>query len=227
MKNDNMDENALLKTIKITKNLLVLENQLPKAKYENPTEPCIAKVEKLKSIQNTIPTNNTLLLPSINKPNNRYSNVQNLKIIRKKQLNIITDNTKPKKENIIHIKSKSKESVISSQNSNLISYLNNLPLNDNKSNNNIKKERHRKIIIPTLKRPKKGMNKGLSDLYRLYVSSDLIGKNENNGSNKFALYLPNVYARKKGNEKRTNNNSYIGSNILKSKKKLSPLNTKD
>ena len=100
-------------------------------------------------------------------------------------------------------------------------------MNSNKSNSNIKKEKNKKIDIPILLKPKKiGLSKGLSELYKLYISNDLTGKNGNNSSNKYELYLPNVYARKKGNEKRSNSNSYIVSKVTNVKKNLSPLNAK-
>ena len=219
----NIDENTLLKTIKIPKNLLFLTNKLPKANYENPTDPNCSKIEKSKPVLNTLSTNNSILLPTITKTNNRYSNIQNLKIVKKKKINVIIDCQTSKNENII--RNKSKESIAPLK-TNLLSYLNKLPLNSNKSNNNLNKE-NKKIVIPSLRRPKKiGLSKGLSELYKLYVSNDLAGKNVNNSSNKYEMYLPNVYARKKGNEKRSNSNSYIVSKIINGKKSISPLNIK-
>ena len=162
-------------------------------------------------------------MPTITKTNNRYSNIQNLKIVKKKKINVIIDCQTSKNENII--RNKSKESIAPLK-TNLLSYLNKLPLNSNKSNNNLNKE-NKKIVIPSLRRPKKiGLSKGLSELYKLYVSNDLAGKNVNNSSNKYEMYLPNVYARKKGNEKRSNSNSYIVSKIINGKKSISPLNIK-
>ena len=220
----NIDENTLLKTIKIPKNLLFLINKLPKANYENPTDPNYTKIEKSKSVLKTLSTNNSILLPTINKANNRYSNIQNIKIVRKKNINIITDCQTSKNENII--RNKSKESIVPLK-TNLLSYLNKLPLNSNKSNNNIKKENNKKVIIPSLHRPKKiGLSKGLSELYKLYVSNDLSAKNGNNSPKKYELNLPNLYARKKVNEKRSNSNSYMGSKITNTKKNKSTLHIK-
>ena len=164
-------------------------------------------------------------MPTINKTNNRYLNIQNLKNVRKKNINVITDCQTSKNENII--RNKSKESIAPIK-TNLLSYLNKLPLNSNsKSKNNIIKENNKKVAIPSLHRPKKiGLSKGLSELYKLYVSNDLSTKNVNNSSNKYELYLPNVYARKKGNEKRSNSNSYIASKLTNDKKSISPLNIK-
>ena len=55
-------------------------------------------------------------------------------------------------------------------------------------------------------KPKKiNLNKGLSEVYRLYVLNDINSSNKN----KYKLYLPNVYIRNKSNEKRSNSNSYL------------------
>jgi NIMA (never in mitosis gene a)-related kinase len=223
----NMDESTLLKTIRIPKNLLFLSNKLPKANYDTPTDPNISTAENTKPIQNNLTTNNnsnnTLVLPTLNKINNRYE-IQNLKETKKKKLNIFIDNVS-KKEALT--RKNSKESLISPIKKNGVSPINKLPFSDNKLNNVINNKRHKKVIIPCLHRPKNGLSKGLSELYRLYVSNDINGKASNNRQmNKYALYLPNVYSRQKGNEKRYNSNSYIAPKVINSKKKLSPLNIK-
>ena len=221
----NIDENALLKTIKIPKNLLFLSSQLPKATYESPTDPNFPVPDNQKQISSTLTTNNgnTLLLPSIKKSNNRYPNLPNIKLIRKKRLNIVTDSLAAKNDNIT--RNKSKESIISPINSHILSYLNKAIINNKKSNNIINNEKNKNVAVPSLHRPKnRGLSKGLSELYKLYVSNDLT-KNINS-SNKREIYLPNVDVRKKVSEKRSNSNSYIGSNILNDKKRLSPLNIK-
>ena len=75
----------------------------------------------------------------------------------------------------------------------------------------------KKVVIPSLKRPKnRALSKGLSVLYKLYVSNDLI-KNST-GSDKKGVHLPNLYTQKKVNEKRSNSNSYITSKKIKGKK---------
>lgn len=71
----NMDESALLKTIRIPKNLLFLSNKLPKANYESPTDPNISIAENTKPIQYNLTTSNIFVLPSINKINDRYENI--------------------------------------------------------------------------------------------------------------------------------------------------------
>ena len=202
----NIDESALLKTIQIPKNILFLSNQLPKATYESPTYPNYQDQENQKPVLKTLPKNNTsnLLLPSITKTNNRYSNLPNLKSLRKKRLNIFTDSLACKNDNIT--RNKSKESIISPINSKIISYLNQVYSNNKKSN--IITEKNKKVVKPSLKRPKnRALSKGLSVLYKLYVSNDL-AKNSN-GSDKKGVYLPKLYIQKKVNEKRSNSNSYI------------------
>ena len=71
-----------------------------------------------------------------------------------------------------------------------------------------------------------GLSKGLSELFRLYVSNDLNGNNGRNNSNKLGLYMKNIYHPKKVIEKRSNSNSCIATNELNGKKILSPLNIK-
>ena len=221
----NMDESSLLKTIRIPKNLLFLSNKLPKANYESPTDPNISTAENTKPIQNNLTTSNIIVLPPLNKINNRYENIQNIKENKRRNLNIIIDPIANKQD---MTRKNSKESLISPLKNNYPSSLNKLPFSENKSNNNlIKNQRRKKIVGPSLHRPKNiGLSKGLSELYRLYVSNDINGKNNNNPSNKYGLYLPNVYSRKKSNEKRSNSNSYIAPKVISSKKKLSPLNIK-
>ena len=81
-------------------------------------------------------------------------------------------------------------------------------------------QRTRRLVIPTINRPKNVVYKnGLSELYKLYISNNY-GINSNN----IGLYLPNHYIRRNSNNKRSNSNSYINPNIVKGKKKLSPLN---
>ena len=70
-----MDESALLKTIRIPKNLLFLSNKLLKANYESPTDPNISIAENTKPIQYNLTTSNIFVLPSINKINDRYENI--------------------------------------------------------------------------------------------------------------------------------------------------------
>ena len=220
----NIDESSLLKTIRIPKNILVLSNNLPKANYDTPTDPNISTVENTKPIQNNLTTNNTIVLPTLNKIYKRYD-FKYLKETKKKDINILIDNIS-KKEGMTS--KNSKESLISPIKNNEISSLNKLPFSDNKSNNIIKNRRNQRLNIKYVHRPKnKALSKGLSELYKLYVSNDLGVKIGNNHPmNKYALYLPNVFSRQKGNEKRFNSNSYIAPKVINPKKKLSPLNIK-
>ena len=105
----NMDESSLLKTIRIPKNLLFLSNKLLKANYESPTDPNISIAENTKPIQYNLTTSNINVLPSINKINNRYENIQNVKENKRRNLNIKIDPI-AKKEYMTH--KNSKESLI-------------------------------------------------------------------------------------------------------------------
>ena len=98
-----------------------------------------------------------------------------------------------------------------------------MPYSDIKLNNILKYQRQKRQIIPSISRPKNGLNKGLSELYRLYVSNEYkkpIGKKNN------IPYLPNIYKRNNINGKVGNNNSYVYPNNLNSQKKLISLNIK-
>ena len=223
----NMDESTLLKTIRIPKNILFLSNKLPKANYESSTDPNISIVNNInKKINNTLSRNNTLILPSINIVNNRYSKLPNLKETRKNNYNIITDSILSKNNNIN--RNKSKESIIIPAKSKILSPLNKISINNIKSNNITRNQKLKKIYKPSLNKPKKvGLSKGLSELFRLYVSNDIVGNNnKKNNPNQYAIYLKNVYPKKIVSEKRSNSNSNLGSKEINGKKKLSPLNIK-
>ena len=219
-----IDENALLKTIRIPKNLLFLSNKLPKANYESSSEHNMSTAENTKEVKKTI-INNNPILPSIKKINNRYMNSNtesnNIKENKIYNLNSIKDSSNNKSE---IVQEKSINSIKpSSRNISSLSPINKVN-RENKLNilpNNLKQ---RRIIMPYFNRQKNGGgNKGLNELYKLYVSNDYknpSGKNSNN----IGLYLPNVYIRKNSNGKRSNSNSYINSNNVGSKRKLSPLN---
>ena len=221
-----MDENTLLKTIRIPKNILFLSNKLPKANYESPTVPNIKIIKNINNKPNSLPRNNTLLLPSISKVNNRYSKIQNLKEIQKNNYNIVTDSLISK--NDITFRNKSKESLIIPLKNHILSPLNKLPFNNKSNNKIIKNQRPKNIFKQNLCKPKNnGLSKGLSELFKLYVSNDLNGNNgRNSNSNKFALYMRNIYHPKKVAEKRSNSNSCIANKDLSGKKIVSPLNIK-
>ena len=91
-----MDENALLKTIRIPKNLLFLSNKLPKANYESSSDNNMSTAENTKEVKKTIINNNNIL-PVIKKLNNRYLNIntENNSITESKKpnLNLITDSS--------------------------------------------------------------------------------------------------------------------------------------
>ena len=99
---------------------------------------------------------------------------------------------------------KNEENSIKNKNSNLI--LNSpqnriLQTNENKINNNAKSQRNKKVIISKLFK-----NKGMNNLYEMYISKDLKHKVES-PNKKYALYLPKIFTRKKVKEKNLDNNN--------------------
>ena len=222
----NMDEAALLKTIRIPKNLIFLSNKLPKANYETGSEVNISTAENTKNVKNTYISNNSIL-PSIKKRNYRYNNnnINTEANINNKEINnnnnninrIITEASELENDN-------DNKLVKSPSNNNSPSSLNISPYSENRLNNAIKYQRQRRIIPNIIiNRPRNGiLSKGLSELYKLYISNDY--KNPSNKNN-IRLYLPNVY-RRNVNGKRSNSNSYLSPNVINSKKRLSPIKIK-
>ena len=220
-----MDENTLLKTIRIPKNILFLSNKLPKANYESPTVP-INIIKNINIKTNNLQRNNTLLLPSITNVNNRYSKIQNLKEIQKNNYKIITDSLISRNDDTS--RNRSKDSDLLPIKNPILSPINKSPLNNQSNNNLIKNQRPKNIFKQNCHKPKNvGLSKGLSELFKLYVSNNLYGNNRrNNNSNKFAIYMKNIHKYKKVVEKRSSSNSCIGNKELIGKKILSPLNVK-
>ena len=192
---NNNEESELLKTIKISKNLLFLSGRLPKANYNNENE-----ANNIKTLDN-----NKLLIKSITSineekkdyilPTIKLKNIQMLKKnIKLKKLNVFTEPTINKNE----------ENIIKNKNKNLI--LNSSPnkitqSNENKIYNNAKSQRNKRIIVSNLLR-----DKGMNNLYKMYVSKDFMQKIES-PNKKYALYLPKIFTRKKVKEKNQDNNS--------------------
>jgi len=192
---NNNEESELLKTIKISKNLLFLSGRLPKANYNNENE-----ANNIKTLDN-----NKLLIKSITSineekkdyilPTIKLKNIQMLKKnIKLKKLNVFTEPTINKNE----------ENIIKNKNKNLI--LNSSPnkitqSNENKIYNNAKSQRNKRIIVSNLLR-----NKGMNNLYKMYVSKDFMQKIES-PNKKYALYLPKIFTRKKVKEKNQDNYS--------------------
>ena len=192
---NNNEERELLKTIKISKNLLFLSGRLPKANYNNENE-----ANNIKTLDN-----NKLLIKSITSineekkdyilPTIKLKNIQMLKKnIKLKKLNVFTEPTINKNE----------ENIIKNKNKNLI--LNSSPnkitqSNENKIYNNAKSQRNKRIIVSNLLR-----NKGMNNLYKMYVSKDFMQKIES-PNKKYALYLPKIFTRKKVKEKNQDNNN--------------------
>ena len=180
---NNNEESELLKTIKISKNLLFLSGRLPKANYNNENE-----ANNIKTLDN-----NKLLIKSITSINEEKKDYI-LPTIKLKKLNVFTEPTINKNE----------ENIIKNKNKNLI--LNSSPnkitqSNENKIYNNAKSQRNKRIIVSNLLR-----NKGMNNLYKMYVSKDFMQKIES-PNKKYALYLPKIFTRKKVKEKNQDNNS--------------------
>ena len=192
---NNNEDKELLKTIKISKNLLFLSGRLPKANYNNENEANnIKKLDNnkllIKSITSINEEKKDYILPTI-----KLKNIQMLKKnIKLKKLNVFTEPTINKNE----------ENIIKNKNKNLI--LNSSPnkitqSNENKIYNNAKSQRNKRIIVSNLLR-----NKGMNNLYKMYVSKDFMQKIES-PNKKYALYLPKIFTRKKVKEKNQDNNS--------------------
>ena len=192
---NNNEESELLKTIKISKNLLFLSGRLPKANYNNENEANnIKKLDNnkllIKSITSINEEKKDYILPTI-----KLKNIQMLKKnIKLKKLNVFTEPTINKNE----------ENIIKNKNKNLI--LNSSPnkitqSNENKIYNNAKSQRNKRIIVSNLLR-----DKGMNNLYKMYVSKDFMQKIES-PNKKYALYLPKIFTRKKVKEKNQDNNS--------------------
>ena len=184
------EENVLLKTIKISKNLLFLSGRLPKANYEtNHIDTFNLKTfdnskQLIKSIT-SINENNKNLLPALNK-----YRIKNLPDIKKNiNLRILEESEKPirnKKINLkININSSPQHKIFKTY---------------DKKSNNAKSNRNKKVIISNLILNNK-RNKGLNNLYKIPQSPN----------KKYALYLPHIFNRKKEKEKRVNSDIIIES----------------
>ena len=220
-----MDENALLRTIRLPKNLLFLSNKLPKANYDTITDPNISTAENTKEIKKNYGINKNSILPSIKKlNNNRYKNSEDNKSnkeIKINNLNIITESSNNK--NDVSIDNNNKKELINTPRKNIsLSPNNKIPNSENILNNIVKKQRQKKIVIPNINKNERN-NKGISELYKLYISNDYKPYLKNGSG--LGLYLPNIYARKNSG-KRYNSNSHISTKDINSNKRLSPLNKK-
>jgi len=229
----NMDEAALLRTIRIPKNIIFLSNKLPKANYESGSDPNISTAENTKDVKNNY-SNSNIVLPSLNnKINYRYANSEsaeenNTNQMKKQNLNIITENERINNNKIGLIHENSKGAIKSPIRNISPSSLNKIPNSEIRISNQIR--RQKKALAPVNSKQKNSiLNKGLSALYKLYISNDYRNSPLKNGNN-IGLYLPNVY-RRNANGIRSNSNSYlspngINSKKIASKKRVSPLNIK-
>ena len=70
--------------------------------------------------------------------------------------------------------------------------------NENQGNNISKSHKNKKVIISNL----------FNNLYKMYISKDFIEKIVS-PNKKYALYLPQVFTRKKVKEKKSNSDSLV------------------
>ena len=112
--------------------------------------------------------------------------------IRLNKLNIFTDSPIQKPENKSRNKYKDLNMNIPSSPNKIIQ------TTANRGNIIAKSQRNKKIIISNLLNGKI-RNKGMNNLYKMYISKDFLEKIES-PNKKFALYLPKVFTRKKVKE---------------------------
>ena len=197
------DESELLKTIKISKNLLFLSGRLPKANYgsnNSKEHNNIKTMENAKHLIKNITSinDNKNILPAIN--SYKINNLQNLKTkLNSKKLNISTDPTILISEN--------RNQKINESNTNLPTspYKINNTSENRVIKNSDKSQKNKRVIISNILK-KNIRNKELDNLYRLYISKNFLNKIES-PNKKYALYLPKVFNRIKTKEKQINNDS--------------------
>ena len=219
--NDKIEEN--IKEIKNHYNINNTNNN--NININNPNNININNPNNINNININKPNNNNSILPFIKKINKRYINNNKTENNNSERRNRHLDVINERAHIIEEINDSNESSIKSPKKNNSISptSLKRVPYSDLKLNNILKYQKQRRQIVPSISRPKNGLNKGLSELYRLYVSSDYkkpINKKHN------VPYLPNIYRRNNINGKPGNNNSYIYPNNLNSQKKLISLNIK-
>ena len=223
-----MNENSLLRTIRLPRNIIFLSNKLPKANYDSISDINISTAENTKEITNNYSIHK---LPSIKKLNHRYKKLstednKSNKEIKVNNLNIITEasNKNINLNNNDNSNNNNNEPGIPQKRNISLSPSLKLPIGHNKINNILNNQRQRIANMPiSIKNDR--YNRGRSELYRLYISNDYkIPKLRND--NNIGLYLPNVFIRKNNGKKHNNISISNASSNVNSKKRLSPLNIK-
>jgi NIMA (never in mitosis gene a)-related kinase len=218
----NVDENTLLRTIRLPKKLIFLSNKLPKANYDTITDQNISTAENTKEITNNYSIHK---LPSIKKLNDRYNNLNMEENKRNKEsklnnLNIITEALNQNNNIINNDNSNSRNGPTIPPRRNIsLSPSLKLPIGDDRLNN-ISNQRLKRAVLQYSNKNEK-YKKGSNGLY---ISNDYKIPSLRNGNN-IGLYLPNIFVRK-NSEKRYNNISQVFSNV-NSKRRLNPLNIKN
>ena len=207
---DDKENGLLLKTIRLPKNLYFLTNKLPKANYEK-TDPNIHadvpkdkkynlsnKLVALPQIMNGIKARNETPEKNLINDNSLIKNKE--KIVLKSDVNVLRNN-------------KSKVSIKSTK----IRINNISPVIEKR--NGRKSPSPEKILVRNHYGGSKCsiMNKGISELYKLYISNDARNlKGRYKAQNIYGVYLPNIFLKRDGSSKS------IRSKVA-SRKKLNPL----
>ena len=242
---DNMDENELLKTIRIPKNILFLTDKLPGANYINDGKK--NKKEMNTSKKNTFPNNN---LPTIKrKISNRDENINNksnnIKLINNESQSKINNNNNNNSisinnSNIINNNSHSEERRIISNNNNIKNNIDNRENKERNANNHnivLPIDKESKIISQRkyqqqkkIKQQKMIEGLGLSELYKIYAPSLEInnyGSKINNKRSYEYIYhknkKPSYNYNYNYNYNTNNSNEYVSPKIIPNRR-LNPIN---
>ena len=170
-------DNELLKTIRVPKNLMFLKDKLPKANYERTDPNLSADIGSSGTKKSSL--SNKVVLPSIS---------QVIKVRNDTDQNAIKEYSNRNNSNKNGIKSPRRFDYDSPINNRILAMIkNSAPERVLKRNNNGSKASM--------------LNKGMSELYKLYVSIDnkkVRGGNKYKPSNLYGMYLPNIYLRREG-----------------------------
>ena len=212
----NKEDNELLKTIRIPKNLMFLKDKLPKANYEK-TDPNFSGENNNNDKEKKVNTN--VLLPYIS----QIYKVRNDTEVFDNNNNILVNNNK----NNNMISERKDKDILDSNRKNSpkrrFDYNSPSPLNINKIKAMIRSPGSEKMLLRNQNKGSKCsiLNKDMLELYKLYVSNDIkkIDGNERYKQNNYlyAINLPHLYLKRDGS-------SRIINNKIIPNKKLNPIN---
>ena len=170
------EDNELLKTIRVPKNLMFLKDKLPKANYEKNNLNLSADIEN-NNKKNSLGSN--IILPNIS---------QSINVRNDTERNVINDNS------IINDKNKVKPPRRFDYNTPVRNRV--LAKVKNSSPDQVLKRNNKGSKLSIL-------NEGMSELYKLYVSNDskkIQGNNKYKPNIMYGMYLPNIYLRRDGSK---------------------------